>query len=168
MLDPFTELSITLANPDVTLADFFKAVCVAVVKTIPNADRVSLWKFSQDKSDITCLALRVNQDFSQPTSLVYSSKRYPEYFKAILERHSILAIDARNHPDTSCFADSYFESESVFSLMDYVFENTFSPFGIICCESVGQYAKWGESEVEELKRIARIVSIFSNIRHLCD
>lgn len=120
MFEPFTELSITLANPDVTLPDFFKAVCVAVVKTIPNADRVSLWKFSQGKSDITCLALWVNQEFSQPISVVCSEQRYPGYFKAILERHSLLAIDARNHPDTSCFADNYLESESVFSLMGYV------------------------------------------------
>ena len=166
VIDPFTELSMTLANPDVALPDFLKAVCLAVKKAIPNADRVSLWQFNAGNESISCLALLNAGGFSQPTNLVYQRSDYPAYFDAILEKLSILALDARNHPDTSCFAEGYFEEESVHSMMDYVFDNAFSPFGIICCESTGQCALWGDEEVNELKRIARIVSIFSNIRHL--
>ncbi|AWL11383.1 hypothetical protein HMF8227_00888 [Saliniradius amylolyticus] len=167
-LDPLTRLSMQLSNPNLARAGLLKLVCEAIASSVPKSNRTSLWKFSDDQSFITCIALLTPDGFQQPEGLRLTQKDYPEYFEAIIKSDSVMASDARSHPDTRCFNKGYFDEEHIYSLMDYMFNNDFSPFGIICCESAGKQVDWSQEDLQSLERAARIVSIFSNIRHLAE
>ena len=165
-IDSLTQLSINLSNPDLDQSKQLKMVCYAIGDTIEGANRVSLWKFDENKTAINCIAMMADGEFSEPEGVVLSAEDYPEYFNAILESDVIRAPDARNHPHTMCFNKAYFPAVNVYSLLDYIFSNDFAPFGIICCESVGHIVEWSDQDLANLKRAARIVLIFSNIRNL--
>ncbi|WP_100642372.1 GAF domain-containing protein [Alteromonas facilis] len=161
-IDPLTQLSMSLSKPK-SRTEQLRLTCCAISDIVPNANRISLWQFNQDKSAISCLALLDDKDFSEPKGLVLTREDFPPYFAAILKRESISASDARNHPDTACFNESYFFEKDIYSLLDYIFSHEFVPFGIICCESVGRQVEWTDEDLENVKRAARIVSIFSTM-----
>lgn len=165
-IDSLTQLSINLSNPSLEQSKQLRMVCYAIADTIEGANRVSLWKFDQLKTTITCTAMLADGEFTEPEGVVLKAEDYPEYFNAILASDVIRAPDARNHPFTRCFNKDYFPAVNVYSLLDYIFSNDFAPFGIICCESVGEIVQWSDDDLANLKRAARIVSIFSNIRNL--
>lgn len=165
-LDPLTQLSVQLSNSELKHSQLLMLICSAIRHAIPPANKVSLWRFNDDKSAIICVGQLKEGSFSEPENFILQSRDYPEYFDAMLNQQSIMASDARNHPQTQCFGKDYFAKENVYSILDYVFQNDFAPFGIICCESVGKQVEWKPSDLESLKRAARIVSIFSNIRNI--
>ncbi|MFC3094027.1 hypothetical protein DRW07_11140 [Alteromonas sediminis] len=160
-IDTLTQLSITLSNTRLAPSDQLKQICLSVEGMITGADRVSLWKFTHDKSAIECIALFDQGTFSLPENLVLTRDAFPEYFAAILQSDFVRASDARHHPDTRCFNTGYFDKLDIYSLLDYVFHHEFAPFGIICCESVGRQVEWMDNDLDCLKRTARIVSVFS-------
>lgn len=164
-IDALTRLSIALSKSE-TLEQQLKLICRAISDIIPHANRISLWKFSSDQSAIECVALLDHVEFSIPSNLMLSREAHPSYFDAILAKDHISASDARNHPDTSCFNKDYFKEKDIYSLLDYIFNHEFSPFGIICCESIGHPVEWREEDLHNLKRAARIVSVFSYMEAL--
>lgn len=161
-IDALTRLSIALSKSD-ALEQQLTLICRAISEVLPHANRISLWKFCSDKSAIECVALLDHEEFSIPSNLILSRSTHPSYFDAILAKEHICASDARNHPDTSCFNKDYFKEKDIYSLLDYVFNHEFAPFGIICCESAGHAVEWLEDDLNNLRRAARIVSVFSDM-----
>ncbi|WP_124916978.1 hypothetical protein [Alteromonas flava] len=161
-INPLTQLSMQLYKSK-SAKDQLRLICTTVSDVIPKANRVSLWKFNADKTEITCLALLKEQAFSTPSEVTLSAKDYPEYFAAIVSESTVVASDARNQAETECFNESYFIPQNIYSLLDYVFSEQFVPFGIICCESVGKKVTWSLKDIAELKRAARIVSVFAQM-----
>lgn len=72
----------------------------------------------------------------------------------------INAPQARTHDITKCFNETYFEPLNIHSLLDFILHWEFIPQGIICCESVGKEVQWAERDIESLKRIARVSSMY--------
>ncbi|MEW9798541.1 GAF domain-containing protein [Alteromonas sp. CYL-A6] len=160
-IDPLTQLSMALSKPSLSESGRLKMICLAVTNVIPKANRVSLWQFDESKTKITCIAMMQDQTFTTPEGFSLHREDYRDYFDAILRNESISASDARTHPATRCFNTSYFEPENIYSLLDYIFSHDFLPFGIICCERTGTPARWDDTDVANLRRVARITSMFS-------
>jgi len=51
-MDPFSKLSITISNPKLPLKEKLICICKTIKKTIKQSDRVSLWVFNGDYSEI--------------------------------------------------------------------------------------------------------------------
>ena len=162
-MDLVTDLVIAISNPDKSVLEKRQIICQKTVEAISHANRVSLWRFDQAVSQIECLMCFSVKDKSYSSGMILSKQDFPDYFDAILNQQVLVASDARNHPATKCFNDAYFEPNDIYSLFDYILLKDFVPNGVICCESVGKQVTWLESDVNLLRRIANMTSMFFEI-----
>lgn len=159
-MEPLTDLIITISNPDKKIDYKRKQICFHTMRAISHANRVSLWSFDSSISRIDCLMCLNDEtnEYSSGTHLLESD--FKEYFEAILAQEVLVASDARTHPSTSCFNEAYFIPNKIYSLLDYVLIKDGRPFGIICCERVGQRQEWLDSDISMLRRIANMTAMF--------
>jgi len=106
---------------------------------------------------LMCLSKKTNE-YTSGSKLLKSD--YSEYFDSILAKEVLVADNARNHPATRCFNESYLIPNDIHSMLDYILTKDGSPFGVICCESVGQKQEWQETDIQNLRRIANMSSMF--------
>ena len=132
-------------------------ICKTVDRAVPHANRVSLWKFSDDRSRIKCLYV-LDPENGSAQGQVLTHKDYPVYFEHILNNRVIVASDARQHYVTKYFGDAYFVPLNIFSTLDFIVHVDHQPIGIICCESVGQQVNWDKRDKVAIKRIANVMS----------
>ncbi|WP_286263702.1 histidine kinase [Thalassotalea atypica] len=162
-MDPFIKLTAKLTNPAIQVEDKLKEICIVTSQLIQGADRVSLWVFSGEFDRIESLICfdRVNGSFE--SGAILSKSDFNDYFNGILNQKVINAPDARAHELTKCFNEAYFEPLDIQSLLDFVLHQDFIASGVICCESVGKITYWSDENIESLKRIARVSSMYFKI-----
>jgi hypothetical protein len=159
-VDNISKLAISISRPKRSKEQKLHDICQATMRSITHTNRISLWKFNKELNKINCLMCYEKSINQYSSSMELKEYDYPEYFKYILKEDVILASDARQHPATKCFNETYLKPNNIFSLFDYIFHENFEPCGIICCESVGQQVTWQESDVKILRRIANMASMF--------
>ena len=162
-MDALTKLTAKLTNPSISVNDKLVKICQVTHQLIEGADRVSLWVFSEDFSKINSLICydAISGQYSSEQEL--SRSDYKEYFDAIIKKEVINAPQARDHVFTQCFNESYFQPLNIYSLLDFILYRDFEPTGIICCESVNNTAYWSDDNIETLKRIANMSSLYFTI-----
>lgn len=161
-MEAITDLVITISNPATSNDKKLEQICLTTMQAITHANRVSLWAFNKAQTEIVCLkCLSPNMSFSSGTILKKAD--VPDYFNTILKDEVIIASDARNHPATHCFNESYFIPLDIYSLFDYIYHKDFAPRGVICCESVGKQITWLADESHILRRIANMTSMLFDI-----
>ena len=159
-IDRYTTLVISLSKCGLDEQDKLSAIVSCLRLSIPAANRISLWRFEENKTRIRCLTL--NQDGQNlPThGLSLSEEDSPNYFDNILNQSVLVASDARNHSATKCFNENYFKPNDIYSLMDFTFHHHFNPIGVICCEKTHSAIQWSQNDIDNLKRVAQITSMF--------
>ena len=142
-------------------ADKLKEICLTSKDIIPHADRISLWLFSEQFDALHCLiCLDEAQQYS--SGQVLRRDDYASYFDYIMENQVLKASNATTHPATQCFNHGYFDVYNIHSLLDYIYYDDFKPTGVICCEKVDSAIEWNDSDVDSLRRISSIISMFLN------
>ena len=159
-LDPLTKLTLALSRNTLSNSAKHKAICCCVTSVIPEASRVSLWKFNEDRSAIRCLMLKQGSECVVTENVILKEADFPDYFRAILQQQLVVASNARTHADTRCFNTDYFEPNGIYSLLDYIFQENFKAVGVICCEATGSKVQWHSQDIAVLKRIATVTSMF--------
>ena len=159
-MEILTDLVIALSNPNKDNQQKLEQICLTTMQHITHANRVSLWAFNEDKSEIFCLMCVSGKEYTFTSGAILKKADCSEYFNTILNEQVLVASDARNHHATKCFNQDYFEPNDIYSLFDYIYHEDFEPKGVICCESVGQTIEWIESEQHILRKIAGITSMF--------
>ena len=159
-MDPITNLTIAISKPGLSLDEKLKKICSGALQAINKANRVSLWKFNDDKSEIICLICFESLTGEFTSGATLNQKDFPDYFQNILNGQVLMASDARAHPATACFNKAYFEPNQIFSLLDFVYQKDFESTGVICCESAGKQVAWDEHDVKCLRRISHMTSLF--------
>lgn len=154
-----TNLTIQLSKPTLSVSAKLKIICKAIKQLVPNADRVSLWAFTEQKSEIFCL-MCLNEANEFEFGQILKKNQFTPYFDYILQNRILNAGDARTHTVTQCFTDSYFEPLNIHSLLDLIFHYDFVPTGVICCEHTEQAIEWQESDITALQRIASLTTLF--------
>ncbi|WP_445382031.1 sigma 54-interacting transcriptional regulator [Robiginitalea sp. IMCC43444] len=141
------------------LNDSFNLITELASETL-DVERVSIWRFNQNSSEIICENLYLNSSKSHSSGIVLSRFENPEYFE-VLENHSTILIrDAVRNPATRKFAEGYLIPHSIRSLMDVFINSTNGHYGIICFEHVGDSLRnWTADEQEFATSIANIVSL---------
>lgn len=159
-MDQFTKLTSKLTNPSINVQDKLKGICETTVSLVQGATRVSLWFFSPDFESIESLICYDASSRSYTSGQKLYKADCEDYFKAILQNEIINAPDAREHDSTKCFKEVYFEPLNIYSLLDYILHRDFNPHGIICCESVNKITQWSDKDIDTLKKIARVSSMY--------
>ncbi|WP_339350488.1 hypothetical protein [uncultured Alteromonas sp.] len=159
-IDRYTTLVISLSKRGLDEQDKLTAIVSCLQLGIPAANRISLWRFEENKTRIRCLALNQDGQNLATHDLSISKEDIPDYFDDILKQSVLVASDARNHPATKGFNKNYFKPNDIYSLLDFTFHNHFDPIGVICCEKTHSPIEWSQNDIDSLKRVAQITSMF--------
>ena len=160
-LKDLTSLTVTISNPNKSEADKLKEICLTARDIVPSANRISLWLFDETFDAIHCL-ICLDEEGQYSSRQVLSRQDFGAYFESIMTSQVLSASDARTHPATKCFNVGYFDTFNIHSLLDYIFHNEFKPAGVICCERVGNAVEWSDEDIESLRRISNVASMFLN------
>ncbi|HLT53229.1 MAG TPA: sigma 54-interacting transcriptional regulator [Flavobacteriaceae bacterium] len=146
-----------------------KSITKLAAKTL-DVERVSVWKFNEDKSEIACknLFCSKNRTYQNGSILKYSDN--PNYFDALEMNQTIIIDEAQSNNITKGFKN-YLIENNIMSLMDVFVTSSDGYYGIICFEHTGETLKsWTADELEFATSIANIVSLMveSNERQLAE
>jgi len=122
-------------------------------------ERVSIWFFNEDHSEIVCRDLyRINKDFHE-NGLRLRANAYPRYFKALEESRVLAANDALTDPRTEEFVEGYLKPFGITSMMDVPFRLYGELAGIVCHEHTGPRREWALEEQQFAVSIGDLVSL---------
>jgi len=105
-------------------------------------ERVSIWLFNDDHSQIICRELYKKSSRSHEKGSILMAKDYPRYFKALGQSLILAADDVYSDRRTEEFIGGYLESKGIASMMDVPFRVRGSLAGIVCHEHSGSKRAW--------------------------
>ncbi|MBD1832398.1 PAS domain S-box protein [Cyanobacteria bacterium FACHB-472] len=114
-------------------------------------ERVSVWFYNQDCSQICCADLYELGNNCHSNGMKLAAADYPNYFAAIKQKRVIAASDAHNDRRTSELG-SYLDL-GITSMLDA----PISGFGVICHEQTGTVREWALDEQNFACAIAQMV-----------
>ena len=124
-----------------------------------NTERVSVWFFSGDRSEIVCESLyNVSKNFYEKGARL-QAKQYPRYFQALEESRIVAANDAQTDPCTSEFTKEYLKPLGITSMMDVPVRLHGGVAGIVCHEHTGPMREWTLEEQDFAASIADMLSL---------
>jgi PAS domain S-box-containing protein len=109
-------------------------------------DRVSVWFFDSEHTEIRCRDLYSRQDNGHDRGMVLKANDYPAYFRALEDSCVIAADSALSDPRTREFSDCYLKPLKIVSMMDIPIRRRGEIVGIICHEHTGAEKKWALEE----------------------
>jgi hypothetical protein len=120
--------------------------------------RASIWLLRPDNSGIVLLDLyQIDRD-EHSAGMHLEAADYLDYFAAIHTERSLVANDARTHPATRCFRDSYLDPLGITSMLDVPVRRGAHSSGVLCCEHIGPAREW---TVDEVNFAASLAALFS-------
>lgn len=112
-------------------------------------ERVSFWRFSEDRSRIRCEQLYQLSDGKLSSGVDLQAADFPAYFAALNDNRVINAPDARADPRTREFNERYFKDHGIRSLLDVPVWHRGQLEGVLCHENVGETPRlWTEFDVD--------------------
>jgi PAS domain S-box-containing protein len=124
-----------------------------------SVDRVSVWLFTSDRSEIVCEHLyRLNtREHEQGHRL--QAGQYPRYFSAVQESRVLSASDARTDPRTSEFTGHYLVPLGITSMLDAAIRRHGEVIGVVCHEHTGPARVWTSEEQDFAAAVADLVAL---------
>ncbi len=151
---------LNLSRKDISELKIFLMDLTEVDSHILDVERVSVWFFDDEMTQIHCRDLYTASNGLHQEGTILKADSYPHYFKAIQELHSITARDAQNDPHTSEFTESYLKPLGIVSLMDTPIWLKGKLIGVVCHEHVGgELREWTLEEQDFASSIANMVSL---------
>jgi PAS domain S-box-containing protein len=151
---------LNLSKKDFSELKMFLRNLTEVDSKILNVERVSIWFFNEEMSQIKCKDLYSIKKDSHEEGNVLEADDYPNYFKAITELHSMAAHDAQRDPLTNEFTETYLKPLGIVSMMDAPIWLKGKLIGVICHEHVGEELReWTLEEQDFAGAIANMVSL---------
>ena len=108
--------------------------------------RVSIWRYSADRSSIRCVDLYELQIARHSSGSELPASAYPAYFAALSESDAIVADDVRQDPRTRGMLEGYLVPLRITSIMDTPIHVGGIVDGVLCHEHVGPPRTWTTDE----------------------
>ncbi|HSA60036.1 MAG TPA: diguanylate cyclase [bacterium] len=155
----FQKVLLSLAKSDSSRLDAYLRYVTALDARTIGVERVSVWLFNEDKSEIVCeiLYMRSSRIYTRGARLQASD--YPSYFRALQKKRTIAADDARTDPKTREFTKDYLEPFKITSMMDVPIHRRGRVVGIVCHEHTGPKRKWSFEEQDFAASIADLIAL---------
>ncbi len=141
---------------------------VKAAARVLDVERVSVWLFNEDDSEIVCSVLARRRDDATESGERLRARDYPRYFQALAESRVVPAHDAAADPRTSEFAEAYLRPHGIVSMMDVPIRLRGRLAGVVCHEHVGRPREWSLEEQEFASSIADGVALaLADARQRC-
>jgi signal transduction histidine kinase len=121
--------------------------------------RIGIWQFSPEANLLKSALLydAEREAFVQEDDI--SGAEYPIYLHALLQQTTITAEDARNHPLTMEFKETYLEPKGIYSMLDSPIFMDSTLTGVLCCEQLRTIRKWQPEDILFAQALADLVSL---------
>jgi PAS domain S-box-containing protein len=139
----------------------------AAARTL-HAERVSVWRFGGDRTELRCADLYEQSDGRHTSGAVLPREQSPVYFEAIESERVIAAADAHSDERTRQFADGYLRPHGIGAMLDVPLRQRDTTIGVLCVEHVGAMRQWTVDERNFALSVANLVcaAIAENEREL--
>jgi PAS domain S-box-containing protein len=122
-------------------------------------DRVSMWRFEEDRVAIRCVDLyELSLDRHQAGTRLHRSN-YPAYFAALEQERFIAAEDAQTDPRTAEFSRSYLVPLHIGAMLDVPLRQDDRSIGVLCVEHVGEVRTWTVDERNFVLSVGNLVAM---------
>lgn len=142
----------------VELSVAFGRITEASARTL-NVSRVSIWRFSKDRSKIECMCLYELEKGVHTFGAKLYAVDYPNYFKSLSELELIVSDDASADPQLVEFSGGYLDRFGIDSMIDAPIRFGNSVEYVMCHEQVGGIRKWSADEKTFVIAVANLVSL---------
>jgi PAS domain S-box-containing protein len=127
-------------------------------------ERVGVWLYNEDRSELRCVSSYQLSEGRHSTGTILKVSDYPNYFRALEKDRSIAADDARTHPATREFSQSYFSPLGITSMLDVPIRLDGRTVGVICHEHIGPQRTWELDEQNFASYLADMASLALSTR----
>lgn len=124
-----------------TLEQRFAEIVETAARTL-EVERVGIWLFSEDRSQIEARAYFCLSTEEHSRGATLQAADYPAYFKALETNRLIAAHHAATDPRTCEFTESYLRPNSISAMLDSPIVLEGKIVGVICHEHVGVARRW--------------------------
>lgn len=121
-------------------------------------ERVSIWSFNNDESNIECLNAYNLTNNTYSSNLKFKAEKYPKYFETLKNDKIIKVNNVQDNEITKKLVENYFKPLGITSTLDILIPYNVGSYGIICFERIGTDRKWTYDEEEFATSIANIIS----------
>lgn len=141
-----------------TTLDAAQDVCRLTANSL-TVSRISIWEYNHDEHTIQSLACYelASDRFLDPIKLDLS--KFPAYDHALRTKRIIDAPDARTHPETREFKETYLMPLNIHSMLDVTFSVDDELDGLICCEQQGGPRVWKSEDIIFVSAVADVISL---------
>ncbi len=133
----------------------FQHLVTEVVARALDVPRVSLWQ-SVDAA-LVCRDLYERSRGAHSHGLRLAEHDFPRYFAALRAGEVIIATEARTHPDTRDFTETYLEPLGIVSMLDSPIASLGGAVGVLCVECTSP-RPWRRAEVDFCREVAMLVA----------
>lgn len=153
-------IALTKNNPNDNSAILtaFRQITETSAKTL-NVARVSIWRFTEDRSAIECLDLFQLDSHDHSSGMILAAVDYPAYFNGLSSMEPISAVDAHADPYTRDFSKNYLSPLGIGAMMDVPIHYKDSVNHVLCLEHVGSLRHWTEDEKTFSVAIGNLISL---------
>lgn len=120
-------------------------------------ERVSIWLFNADRSEIVCADLCLATDHHESGSTLRAAD-FPRYFEALHQKRTVAADDAQADSDTSEFTEVYLKPLGITSMLDVPIWHDGDVVGVVCHEHTGPRRTWTLEERDFAASVAEVVA----------
>jgi len=139
--------------------DRFLEHLTKTVASVLQVARVGVWYWGEEPSpSIRLVCATIDGKVERPGT-VLTANDYPAYFQAMRTQRVIVADDARSHPATSEFTESYLEPLGITSMLDAPIVIGDRLVGVGCHEHTGDPRAWSADEQTFAGAAASLVSL---------
>ena len=124
-----------------------------------NVERVSVWKFDNDKTEIECIHLFNLSSGKIEKGKILKRSDNIKYFETLDKNKTICVNDAFNNEITKGFSTYYLTPLRISSILDVFLKTDFGMYGILCFEHIGEQRNWSADDQEFATSIANIVTL---------
>lgn len=124
--------------------------------------RISIWRYHPKGEYLESISQFDENDKRATKGIKLFKKDFVPYFEAIILETIIEAENAREHPSTSCFTDSYLKPLQIYSLLDVPYFENGKFVGVICCEQQFSMRNWDQEDILFVKSVADLISLANN------
>lgn len=122
-----------------------------------NINRVSFWKYKEDK--IICKKIYELDNKKFGDNITLKKENHPKYFESIKNEVLIIANDVYNNPVTTEFIADYFLKHDIKSMLEIPIFRNGELTGTICFETTKFKKYWDNDDINFARNISDIVSL---------
>lgn len=142
----------------------YEKICKLAVENL-EVNRVSIWSYEANPPSIQRKYLyEINGGSDE--HVVLEKNQFPGYFRAMLTKNFIAAENARYHPETAEFKDSYLIPLDIYSMLDCPITIDGQFMGVVCCEHQHQQRAWSPEDILFVQSLSDIIALASKANQI--